>query len=296
MSDFADVPRRQHPWRTGIALAGAAGVVALGGLGVLLGTAGGPVEGDDGHRRHPSTGGAALGARDSARGPASLGHVRGRDPAPGGPALGGTPGAVDSPATGRSHGGHTGTPADRNGGDSAADGSRAGTAATGPTGSDRTRASVAETDGGESGHIGADGLVLDPGGLGTIRLGPGDPGTTPRSLTRLTLPPLSRPVTRMSPMPFPPPVRSTADARPSPAPGEPATPKPTPTKPAPTKTAGAGGASITGKTGTTRRRPATPSDRSRPRGRLFPDPCATFHDFRRDFCHRFVDSLIAPRA
>ncbi|WP_433349486.1 hypothetical protein ACQP25_36915 [Microtetraspora malaysiensis] len=296
MSDFADIPRRQHPWRTGIALAGAAGVVALAGLGVLLGAAGGPVEGDDGHRRHPSTGGAALGARDSGRGLASLGHVRGRDPAPGGPALGGTPEAADDSATGRSRGGHTGTPADRNSGDSAADESRAGTAATGPTGSDHTRANTDGTDGGETGHIGTDGLVLDPGELGAVRLGPGGPGTTSRSLARLTLPPLSRPVTRMSPVPFPPPVRSTGDARPSPAPGETATPTPTPPKPAPTKTAGAGGASITGKTGTARRRPATPSDRSRPRGRLFPDPCATFHDFRRDFCYRFVDSLTVPRA
>ncbi|MFF4773534.1 hypothetical protein ACFY05_11810 [Microtetraspora fusca] len=291
MSDFADVSRRQHPWRTGIALAGAAGVVALAGVGVLLGAAGGPVEGDDGHRRHPSIGGAALGARDSARGPASLGHVHGLDPA-----LGGAPGAADGSATGRSPSGHAGTPVGRNG--DSANASRAGTAAIGTTGPDRARASDASADDGETSHIGTDGLVLDPGGLGTVRLGPGGPGgTAPQSLTGLTLPPLSRPAARMSPVPFPPPVRSTGDARPSPVPGVTAAPKPTPAppKPVPAKTADTGGASITGKTGTARRRPATPSDRTRPRGRLFPDPCATFHDFRRDYCYRLLDSMTAPR-
>ncbi len=106
----------------------------------------------------------------------------------------------------------------------------------------------------------------------------------------------------MAPVPFPPPppVRDSRGGAGRTSPGTggaapertPAPPRPT----APTKTAGAGSASNTGKPETARRTPAPkPSQRTGPRDRAVPDPCATFHDLRRDYCYQFLDSLTLPR-
>ncbi|MCC5575180.1 hypothetical protein IMZ11_05940 [Microtetraspora sp. AC03309] len=314
-------PSRRPRWRTALALTGATGVVAVAGLGVFLGT----TRDADGDNGHGSDGGPRLGVLGQARDSRPLDHIR--DPL--GPGTGGV-----QPGGGTTGGGAAGGSAGPTGmGAPGGDASAAGGSGTGGSGVNSSGVNGSGMNGSEADGSTANGAgVNDSGGeragSGT-RPAPGtpapagrrDPGwletpgtslgllMTPRSIpvpaTQLRLPPASGPATRPSPVPIPPPrptrdagadARTKAAVPGKPAPALSATPGTAArTAAAPERTAIIEKATVTGRTGVARRTPAKPSHRDGPRSRPFPDPCATFHDVRRDYCYQLLDSFTAPR-
>lgn len=320
-------PSRRPRWRTALALTGATGVVAVAGLGVFLGTA----RDADGDNGHGSDGGPRLGVLGRARDSGPLDHIRdphgtgtgGAQPG-GGTTGGGAAGGSAGPTGMGAPGGDASAAGGGAAGGSGIGGSGVNGSGTNGSGVNGSGVNGSEADGSAANGSGVNGSGGERARSGTrpapgtpapaARRDPGwpeTPGTslgrlmTPRSIpvpaTQLRLPPASGPATRPSPVPIPPPRPSRdagADARTKAAvPGKaaPALSATPGTAAAPERTAITEKATVTGKTGVARRTPAKPSHRDGPRSRPFPDPCATFHDVRRDYCYQFLDSFTAPR-